>query len=294
MNNTPTIFISHASEDKEHAIWLKNKLATYYNSEARIFISEDIQGGKDWRGEIDENLLSGQVAILLCSPIAIEKAWVIFEAGMCKGKGIPFVPLLFAGATNAMLPTCINCVQAQAATETRSLALAFKTIQKCINNHTQLPLDEIAVYFSNILTQQPEKSLDYKITPQKSIVEQHKYNEEKLTEMAKKILVSASSSSSSYQGHILFDKINSKIIMPGLSFSSDQHKEWTTAIHGINLLENDGLILQISDHPDLIAEYEITAIGYDLAEKIEKENKWLANIGAASSVPMMRQSRRIF
>ena len=159
----PIIFISHASEDKERAEWLKRILVEKYNGEATVFISEEIRGGKDWRTVIEENATNSRVAILLCSPIAVQKAWVIFEAGIFKGRGIETVPLLFAGATDSLIPDCIKNLQAKLASDEKRLSEAIETIQVAIKSYKQLPIKNISDYFAKI------KSNENKVDARKSI-----------------------------------------------------------------------------------------------------------------------------
>ena len=149
-DQTPVIFISYADKDIDQVKWLKEKIEKTYGEDATVFASKYVNGGCGWRDKIEEAARSASVAILLCSPNALKSFWVMFEAGMFKGCGIPFVPLLFNRAKVNMIPSCILDVQAKFADDTDEVAEAFKTVEDSIRTKKEISAVEIRDYFVNV------------------------------------------------------------------------------------------------------------------------------------------------
>lgn len=146
----PVIFISYATEDEIHALWIKKKLLETYNEEAEVFVSKYISAGLQWREAIEETARNSSVAIALLSPTALKKMWIIFEAGIFKCKKIPYVPLLFKNAKIDMLPNCISDIQATVTDNSDSVEKAFETVQKAINSEKKMIIEEIKDYFVKV------------------------------------------------------------------------------------------------------------------------------------------------
>lgn len=102
------IFISHINEDKEIAISLKDLIETRFSGNIPIFVSSDktsIKYGKEWFPQIKEEIASCQYALILCSPLSINRPWINFESGAAHMIDHFVVPLCYAGLpANELLP----------------------------------------------------------------------------------------------------------------------------------------------------------------------------------------------
>jgi hypothetical protein len=76
------IFISHKSEDKEAAQTIAKHLRTYGAESLKVFISEEIYAGKDWRQVIEEKLSKSTLLILIFTEARLSWDWCLYETGM--------------------------------------------------------------------------------------------------------------------------------------------------------------------------------------------------------------------
>jgi hypothetical protein len=77
------VFISHVTEDAAVAARLKRKMTEDFLGQLTVFLSSDnesIAAGEEWLSSVSEALRNSSIFVVLCSPIAIARPWVNFEA----------------------------------------------------------------------------------------------------------------------------------------------------------------------------------------------------------------------
>jgi len=78
------VFISHVMEDAAVAARLKRKMTEDFLGQLTVFLSSDtesIAAGEEWLSSVSEALRNSSIFVVLCSPMAIARPWVNFEAG---------------------------------------------------------------------------------------------------------------------------------------------------------------------------------------------------------------------
>lgn len=89
---TPLIFISHDSRDAEIAEAFSKLLSNVSMGVLKSFRSSDQKGtqgieyGTEWYGEIMRKLDSASDVVCLLTPRSLERPWILYEAGVAKGK----------------------------------------------------------------------------------------------------------------------------------------------------------------------------------------------------------------
>lgn len=88
-DNKQQIFISHKSRDKAAALRIRTTLEKFGGNSMDVFVSEQIEPGKEWPSVIWEHLLKADWLLLLYTDESEEWDWCLFEAGFfaAKGKG---------------------------------------------------------------------------------------------------------------------------------------------------------------------------------------------------------------
>jgi hypothetical protein len=111
---THKIFISHIQEEKALAATLKQWIESTFPDKVDVFVSsdeKDLPPGTKWLDKISEALHEAQLMILLCSPTALRRPWINFEAGCAWTKQIPLMPICHSGQTKSLLPSPISSFQ---------------------------------------------------------------------------------------------------------------------------------------------------------------------------------------
>ena len=101
------IFISHITEDAAVAASLKQAMTEDFLGQLTVFLSSDtdsIAAGEEWFSSISRALRDSSIFIVLCSPMALERPWVNFEAGAAWMREIPVIPACFDGLRPRKLP----------------------------------------------------------------------------------------------------------------------------------------------------------------------------------------------
>lgn len=135
----PLVFISHITEEKEIAIAFKELIESSFLNMLEVFVSSDedsIHMGQKWLDRISNSLKTCNVEIVLCSPNAIKRPWINFEAGAGWVREIPVIPLCHSGIEPSKLPMPLNLLQAARANESSSLKLIFPVLAQAIGAKT--------------------------------------------------------------------------------------------------------------------------------------------------------------
>lgn len=135
----PLVFISHITEEKQIAIAFKELIEISFLNMLEVFVSSDedsIHMGQKWLDRISNSLKTCNVEIVLCSPKAIKRPWINFEAGAGWVRDIPVIPLCHSGIEPSQLPMPLNLLQAAKANEISSLKLIFPVLAQAIGAKT--------------------------------------------------------------------------------------------------------------------------------------------------------------
>lgn len=89
---SPLVFISHDSRDFEIAEAFSKLLKSVSAGMLKSFRSSDNKGtqgiefGMEWYPKIIESLQSSSDVVCILTELSINRPWILFEAGMAKGK----------------------------------------------------------------------------------------------------------------------------------------------------------------------------------------------------------------
>ncbi len=125
------VFISHIAEEIDLAVLLKEQIADDFLGKVECFVSSDtesILAGHNWLTSVEDALKSASVEVILCSPAAIRRPWINFEAGAGWMRGIPIVPICHSGLSPRRLPMPMTVLQAISASDPAGLHALYKTI----------------------------------------------------------------------------------------------------------------------------------------------------------------------
>ncbi len=130
------IFISHVSADRKLARALQQCIQADFNS-LSVFVSSDggqsggqsIEAG-EWFKQVKSALLECKLAIVLCSPLATQRAWVAFEAGAAWSlKGVKVALLCHSHMRPGGLPSPYSQLQAMEV-DAKGVAWLYEQITK--------------------------------------------------------------------------------------------------------------------------------------------------------------------
>lgn len=90
------VFLNYASEDREHALWLHDRLMKAGLQDVWLDRS-DIKGGDQWKREIDRGLRQATVLLALLTENSIDpsRQWVEYERSEARRLFKPIIPLRF-------------------------------------------------------------------------------------------------------------------------------------------------------------------------------------------------------
>ena len=102
------LFISHNVADRPFAIALKTAIRELVGDkiDVRFSTSDEAgpQGGEAWRKWIDRQVVEAHTALIIVTPHAVGKPWLLWEAGACSGAALAQKAL---GAATARLNVSI-------------------------------------------------------------------------------------------------------------------------------------------------------------------------------------------
>lgn len=138
----PLIFISHAAEsDREMANKFKAWIMREYGLQSEnVFVSsspDSISGDDFYTAKIGLALKRESVMIVLLSPAAIKKRWIVFETGVGFGRDSLLPPILCKGATVEDLSQNdpIGLIQAKRADILAELAYVIDLMDNKLKKH---------------------------------------------------------------------------------------------------------------------------------------------------------------
>lgn len=164
------IFISHKSRDKAAAIRIRTTLKKYGGNGMDIFVSEQIEPGKEWPSEIWEHLLKADWLLLLYTDESEEWDWCLFDAGFfaTKGKGCN-EGLVCLHVTEVLPPKPLSLWQTVKVYEPDSMDGFVKKLYAGVNDEVVTSEDtrkqvgdEIAAAFAKTVRRRTERKYETK------------------------------------------------------------------------------------------------------------------------------------
>ena len=138
----PMIFLSHATEEKNIAEYIKQQLTDHFLGLVNVFVASDKQSislGEKWLNEIDSALSGSKLELLLCSPSSLNRPWIYFEAGAGWIRKIPVVPICHSGILPSKLPPPLNSLQGIDATDPEGWRTLYEQIAQFVGTKAPKP-----------------------------------------------------------------------------------------------------------------------------------------------------------
>lgn len=128
-----TIFLSHASEDRELAAVLQAAINDAFPGAFQVFNAfepDSIAISEDWRIKLKEAVQEATLLLVLLTPSAITKPWIYWETGGAFHRNIPIIPVIGPGCNDSGLPEQIRHLQAVSIQELKGLQQLFDQLAK--------------------------------------------------------------------------------------------------------------------------------------------------------------------
>jgi len=94
----PIIFVSFAGTDVLLATEFHNRLQRIVGDEVTCFLApKSVETGDNWVTQVEKHLSGAACLVILLSDSALRSTWVLFEAGVGRGRGVDVIPLAIAG-----------------------------------------------------------------------------------------------------------------------------------------------------------------------------------------------------
>lgn len=133
----PTLFISHATSDREFAEAVKQEIDKVFANGINIFSTSSpgaIPAGNDWLNDIENRLNSAQAIIAIVTPVSIERPWLWFEIGATWLNGrkgdCRIYPLCAQEISLSELPEPLSRLQALSLGRATDLKMLFEELIK--------------------------------------------------------------------------------------------------------------------------------------------------------------------
>lgn len=141
-----TIFISHASADRQLALIVKELLirALRKTPTLTVFCSSDIgdmESGKKWFDQIMLNLRKASACVAIMTPQSVHSSpWVAYEAGgaylrfQINPRRSRLFPVCAYGMTGAILPSPFNELQVRNLADRREVQILCREVATCLGH----------------------------------------------------------------------------------------------------------------------------------------------------------------
>lgn len=99
-NKYPLVFISYSHRDEAFVTTLTERLTAITGGNVTFFYSSDARSmptGVTWPAHIEQTLRKSWCVIVVLSHASVGSEWVLFEAGIAHGLGIPLLPVGIGG-----------------------------------------------------------------------------------------------------------------------------------------------------------------------------------------------------
>jgi len=108
------IFVSHTGTEATLALRLKELVESTFPGQVRVFVSSDerdLRPGDRWLQEIDNALTEAAALLVVCSPYAVTRPWIYFEAGCAWIRRVPVIPICHSGLEKSQLSPPLSSFQ---------------------------------------------------------------------------------------------------------------------------------------------------------------------------------------
>lgn len=145
--SAPLVFVSHAEEDKDVAIFLKSLILAAAGAPLEVYVSSDLDAqrhGADWFKQIREQLSEAAAIVFLASSSSLKANWALFEIGAAffNGPELRIIPICISGLTIDRLPDPFTRINAAEPTTAHQLQRTIGSIiEKCAVPLTDEDLD---------------------------------------------------------------------------------------------------------------------------------------------------------
>ena len=170
------IFISHISTEAPLALVIKDWIETTFTGNIDVFVSSDndnIPIGSKWLDEISSALSECKILIILCSPAAMTRPWIHFEAGCGWVKQIPVMTICHSGLSKSKLPSPLSALQGKDITD-ESFSTDFFESLKIYLDVKKLPKIDHQAFQNDI-----DSALKQSLNLEKPFASIHIQNEQK-------------------------------------------------------------------------------------------------------------------
>jgi len=132
------VFLSHITVESTMADLLRRRLENDFIGLVEVFESSDrlsIPVGSKWLDEVTQALKRADLHLILCSPDAVKRPWIQFEAGAAHLRGIPIIPLCHSGLTLAQLPVPLSESEGMQITDAEDLGALYHAIANALGSN---------------------------------------------------------------------------------------------------------------------------------------------------------------
>jgi hypothetical protein len=131
MDDTYSIFVSHAAIDEELAVALKKAIIEQYPT-VRVFVSsdpEDLAPGDPWVEKILNALKTAEFVFVLTTERGLSRKWVWFEVGRTWFTGIVTIPICVGKIRKSNLLAPFSGLQGLNIDDARDAEKLFRTLE---------------------------------------------------------------------------------------------------------------------------------------------------------------------
>src|SRR5712691_35226 len=132
------VFVSHLHIESKFADLLRVHLDRDFIGLLNLFISTDstsIPVGSQWFEVLLGGLRSARLLFILCSPEAIKRSWIHYEAGAARVRDIEVIPLCHSGMKPEHLPVPLGMSQGICLSDPSGLRMLYLKISAMLSSH---------------------------------------------------------------------------------------------------------------------------------------------------------------
>ena len=149
LRSRPIIFVSFASADDLLATEFRNRLQRIVGDEVNCFLApKSIDTGENWPAQIEKYLSGASCIVILVSDSALHSTWVLFEAGVGRGRGAAVIPVALAGYNIDRQQPPLSFLQTAIVSTVDDLNRVLERIEKALKSNFDkkfTPADLVAI-----------------------------------------------------------------------------------------------------------------------------------------------------
>jgi len=135
----PIVFISHAAEEKDIALGLREFISTAFAAKVSVAISADYEAAaatREWLVGAKKAIETCRYAIVLCSPESVRRMATAFEAGAAWMRGAGLVALCHGGIEPGRLQPPLAFLKAGNLFDAHRIGAVVEEIAKAVGVET--------------------------------------------------------------------------------------------------------------------------------------------------------------